>query len=172
MHEDETLVDVGGSLIGLVGLEEIFEGLAGRDLSEVQTVKDELVEKVAERNFIPPGRRELYADAVFHELTRYLQRPRDGKGQGRTRLTWRGIPREQILWYPTVDDENCEGCKKCISFCSFGVFSYSRKTETITVTNPFACVVGCSLCATICLCGAISFPPMSYLEDIKKTRGA
>ena len=86
-------------------------------------------------------------------------------------MTWRSIARETIQWYPIVDDRACNGCKRCIDFCSFGVFRYDRASETVRVESPFACVVGCSLCATICEPGAITFPPLTYLDDLIKSRG-
>ncbi len=168
---DEILVDIEGKLVGLAGLGALFDEFARRDLSDVAAVKAELLERVSGANYIPPGRRELYGEAIFRELTRHLERWRGGEGEKRATMTWRGIPRNAIQWYPTVDEEACDGCKKCVSFCAFGVFTYSGSQESVSVTDPFACVVGCSLCASICVLGAITFPPLSYLDDLTRMRG-
>lgn len=92
-------------------------------------------------------------------------------GGKQSAMTWRGIIRETIEWYPIVDGGACDGCKKCIDFCSFAVFSYERESDTVRVEDPFACVVGCSLCSAICRSGAISFPPLKYLDDLIRSTG-
>ncbi len=168
--DDEILVDIEGKLVGLVGLTSLFDEFASRDLSDAVTVKAELLERVASTNYIPPGRHESYGDVVFRELTRYLERRKDGKERKRQRMTWRGIPRESIQWYPTVDEDACDGCKKCVAFCAFGVFTYSGSHGNVSVTDPFACVVGCSLCASICEPRAITFPPLSHLDDLARSK--
>ena len=30
---------------------------------------------------------------------------------------WHGIPRKEIPWYPTVDQETCIGCQLCYVTC-------------------------------------------------------
>jgi len=77
--------------------------------------------------------------------------------------TWKGTPREQIPWYPTVDQEKCVGCRTCFEFCSHGVYSWDQETATPKVLEPFQCVVGCSSCSQQCEEGAISFPPLTIL---------
>jgi NAD-dependent dihydropyrimidine dehydrogenase PreA subunit len=169
--DDEILIDIEGKLVGLAGLGTLFDEFTHRDLSDIAAVKAELLERVGGRNYIPPGRHELYGEAIFRELTRHLERDKGGEGKKRTAMTWRGIPRKTIQWYPTVDEDACDGCKKCVTFCAFGVFTYSGSQKSVSVTDPFACVVGCSLCASICGAKAISFPPLSYLDDLPRARG-
>ncbi|MGO9411005.1 MAG: hypothetical protein ACLQCB_09670 [Spirochaetia bacterium] len=31
--------------------------------------------------------------------------------------TWKGTPREQIPWHPSVDLAKCVSCRKCFEFC-------------------------------------------------------
>lgn len=79
--------------------------------------------------------------------------------------TWKGKPREEIPWHPTVDVSKCAGCRKCFEFCSHGVYSWDEKTNTTKVIEPFRCVVGCSSCAGLCEEGAITFPPLTILNQ-------
>ena len=101
--------------------------------------------------------------------------PVDGVGGGREAgsagPTWRGIPRAQIDWAPRIDGALCEGCRKCLDFCSFGVFAYSHEEAVVRVASPQACVVGCSLCESLCDVGAITFPPLSYLDGLAERAG-
>jgi len=78
--------------------------------------------------------------------------------------TWKGVPREQIPWHPTVDEEKCIGCRKCYEFCSHKVYSWDESTDRPVVAQPFQCVVGCSNCTYQCEQGAISFPPLTMLK--------
>jgi CDP-4-dehydro-6-deoxyglucose reductase len=78
--------------------------------------------------------------------------------------TWKGVPREQIPWHPTVDEEKCIGCRKCCEFCSHKVYSWDESTDRPVVAQPFQCVVGCSNCTYQCEQGAISFPPLTMLK--------
>lgn len=34
--------------------------------------------------------------------------------EGVVKQTWRGIPREEVNWHPTVDQELCIGCGICV----------------------------------------------------------
>jgi len=79
--------------------------------------------------------------------------------------TWKGIPREQIPWYPSVDLAKCAGCKKCCDFCSHGVYGWDEEAKKTKVVEPLQCVVGCSNCTYQCEEGAISFPPLSILSS-------
>ncbi|OYT64498.1 hypothetical protein B6U74_05405 [Candidatus Bathyarchaeota archaeon ex4484_205] len=37
---------------------------------------------------------------------------------------WKGIPREEITWHPTVDESKCTGCGMCVTSCGRNVFDY------------------------------------------------
>ena len=41
--------------------------------------------------------------------------------------TWRGIPRSQIPWYPTIDYEKCVSCGKCVDYCTLGTYEFEEK---------------------------------------------
>ena len=83
-----------------------------------------------------------------------------------------GIPREQIPWFPTIDEEKCSNCGECLEFCSNDVFE-EGETSTI-VANPYNCVVGCTGCKKICDSDAISFPSndelISWLKELREKR--
>lgn len=84
--------------------------------------------------------------------------------------TWRGIPREEIAWHPTVDKEKCVGCKECFNFCMHSVYGWDADGHRVFVKEPFSCVVGCSSCAGLCSAGAISFPPLTVLKEFLSER--
>jgi NAD-dependent dihydropyrimidine dehydrogenase PreA subunit len=71
---------------------------------------------------------------------------------------WRGIPREEIPWFPTIDEEKCIGCKSCVEFCPNAVLEFDETAGKARVKNPFNCVVECKACAKLCPVDAISFP--------------
>jgi NAD-dependent dihydropyrimidine dehydrogenase PreA subunit len=88
-----------------------------------------------------------------------------------TENTWQGIPREDIPWYPTVDATTCTGCRECYEFCSHGVYRWDEKNDKTLVSHPYECVVGCSSCAGVCSSGAITFPPLTMLRELKNAYG-
>jgi NAD-dependent dihydropyrimidine dehydrogenase PreA subunit len=169
LGDDIMRIEIEGQLVGLVGLRAAFEDPALAKLGNQDSLRRVLLERAEGANYVPAGLREAYADAIYRAYVRH----RDGArgGDDRPSMTWRGIARETILWYPTVDDGACNGCKRCLDFCSFGVFAYERDSGTVRVKSPFACVVGCSLCSTVCGPRAITFPPLSYLDDLIRSRG-
>jgi NAD-dependent dihydropyrimidine dehydrogenase PreA subunit len=77
---------------------------------------------------------------------------------------WKGTPREQIPWYPSVDLSKCVGCRNCYDFCSHEVYGWDEAANTPTVSEPFLCVVGCNSCSHECDEGAIAFPPLTVLK--------
>lgn len=71
---------------------------------------------------------------------------------------WRGIPREEIDWCPTIDQGKCIGCKSCVEFCPNDVLGFDDTAMKAFVKNRFNCVVECRACAKICPAEAIGFP--------------
>jgi NAD-dependent dihydropyrimidine dehydrogenase PreA subunit len=68
------------------------------------------------------------------------------------------IPRHEIPWFPTIDEGLCSNCGVCVEFCSRGVYLFDDAHTRVIA--PFDCVVGCSMCETLCTPGAIQFPDM------------
>jgi NAD-dependent dihydropyrimidine dehydrogenase PreA subunit len=82
---------------------------------------------------------------------------------------WRGIPREKIPWFPTIDPAKCSGCRTCIEFCKNGVLEFDDQTNLARVRRPYNCVVECSTCGRLCPAEAISFPDQKgFTHTIRK----
>jgi Fe-S-cluster-containing dehydrogenase component len=56
-----------------------------------------------------------------------------------------------------IDYERCAGCKQCLNFCLFGVYSLAGD-DRVTVSAPRGCKENCPACARICPEAAIIFP--------------
>jgi len=81
---------------------------------------------------------------------------------------WFGMEREDIQWFPTIDNDKCTNCETCLKKCSHGVFE--NINGKVKVVKPFNCVVGCTGCDPLCPEGAISHPSKDYLVNLIKTR--
>jgi NAD-dependent dihydropyrimidine dehydrogenase PreA subunit len=79
---------------------------------------------------------------------------------------WRGIPREDIPWFPTIDPVKCIGCRECLTICKNGVFVFDEAGQIATVVNPYNCVVECRTCARFCPAEAIGFPDAAEFAAI------
>ena len=168
MNHRQIIVD--GSPVGMLGLDDVFaalkrEGFAPGD----ERLDAELVARLGRDNYIPYGARDVYGAALSREYAAYASgdssSTRGPSGYG----TWRGHPREQIPWYPTVDEDLCDGCGRCLRICASRALAATKEGKVAVVT-PFACVVGCSSCARLCPPGAILFPPREILEAYGVTR--
>lgn len=84
--------------------------------------------------------------------------------------TWRGIPREEIPWYPTIDPDRCTGCRACVDFCPNDALEFDEAAGKSVVKNPFNCVVECSTCGILCPEGAIRFPGEAAFSAFLKER--
>jgi CDP-4-dehydro-6-deoxyglucose reductase len=74
---------------------------------------------------------------------------------------WHGVPREQIEWHPTVDENACIGCGTCVTGCSRLVYRFDYERRKSVVADPLNCMVGCTTCLNTCPTHAIHFPPFS-----------
>ncbi len=85
-----------------------------------------------------------------------------------TKLTkaWHGIPREEIDWFPRVDEDACIGCGTCVTGCGRGVYRFDFDRKKTVVAEPMHCMVACMTCANTCPTGAISFPPVRTILDL------
>lgn len=169
MSKKTKMVLIGNQLIGLVGLEEMFEELYNSNLKPDENIKARLLDSARKENYIPPKQEAIYAEALLREYSLYCERKAGGASDQSEFCceTYRGVPRENIPWYPTVYEEKCDGCKKCFEMCPQKVYFWDEKISKPKVINPFACVVGCSGCAETCKLKAISFPPLSILDNLK-----
>lgn len=79
---------------------------------------------------------------------------------------WKGIPREEISWNPTIEDTKCVGCGMCVTSCGRDVFGFDTARKKSIVTNPLHCMVGCTSCRIWCIYEAISFPDPTYVRDL------
>lgn len=162
------MILVDGSPTGLQGLDEVFEALhaAGRVPGE-PGLAQEIVQQMRRENYIPPNARDKFAVAFEREYAAYLAQLESGgpvrkRGYG----TWRGYPRESIPWFPTVNEDLCNGCGACLRLCSTHCLMPTDDGK-VRVADPFACVIGCTSCVTVCKPKAITFPPRSMLEAYK-----
>ena len=80
-------------------------------------------------------------------------------------MSFGGIPRVQIPWYPRIDLDNCIGCQECFNFCGNGVYEWDEGESHPVVAQPYNCVVGCSACANLCEGEVISFPTRQELKQ-------
>ncbi|WP_421919523.1 ATP-binding protein [Marinifilum sp.] len=60
-------------------------------------------------------------------------------------------------WYPVIDYERCNGCRKCLNFCLFSVYSV-EDDGTVVVSSSANCKDMCPACARVCPQNAIIFP--------------
>ena len=79
---------------------------------------------------------------------------------------WHGIPRKDIPWFPTVDEETCIGCTLCFATCGRGV--YDMQENKAVVSNALNCMVGCSTCGTVCPVQAIRFPDRDIIWKLER----
>ena len=87
-----------------------------------------------------------------------------------TEQSYKGIPRNKIPWYPTIDYEKCINCGKCVEYCTLGAYEFEEKdgTKRPVVKNPYNCVVLCTGCQSQCPAGAISHPSKEKTREIIK----
>jgi len=78
----------------------------------------------------------------------------------------KGISREKIPWYPSIDADKCDGCRECLVFCPNGVYAWNSENNRPEVANPFLCTVGCNGCQPICPQKAISFPDLQEISAV------
>ena len=82
-----------------------------------------------------------------------------------------GIPRKEIPWFPTIDENSCTSCGICVDACKHETYAFNTDHKVI-VTNPYNCEVFCESCKFQCPVGAISFPNRTEFKLIvKKLRG-
>lgn len=80
-EKDYRLVLVGNAQVGLSGLQGIFETLRGEERTEESLLKQRLLEKVKEKNYVPSSMEEEYKKALYREFKKFLgeELPEDKK---------------------------------------------------------------------------------------------
>lgn len=160
-------VMVGRFPTGMTGLEELFEELHQHGSVPLESLGPELLTRAKEHNYVPRSAEADFAAALLREYGKYWEQRQAGQNPGAERKTWRGIPREQVPWFPMLEKVLCDGCDKCLDFCGNGVYA-KRDSGTVHVAQPFDCVVGCDACARLCRHGAITFPPRGMLRNFDR----
>lgn len=84
---------------------------------------------------------------------------------------WKGIPRGEINWHPTIDETKCRGCGMCVTSCGRNVFDFDEKKNKAVVARPNNCMVGCTSCEVWCVFNAISFQDRQYVKNLIKSKG-
>jgi NAD-dependent dihydropyrimidine dehydrogenase PreA subunit len=149
---------VGGLEVGISGLPAIIEkGLEHMDAPD-DVQRSVLLSELKARNYVPPSVEDEYLKALWAEYRKFRLQRRDEREE-----SYRGIPREEIPWYPSVDQRLCSGCSSCVEFCAQGVFHFAEGKSH--VVRPYNCIVGRSSCRSFCPEKAISFPTHTLLRE-------
>jgi small redox-active disulfide protein 2 len=82
IEKDYRLVFVGNTQIGLIGLKEIFEELKSQKEIPESVLKERLVGRAAEKNYIPDSIKEEYEKAIFREFKKFLGEKVEEDGRG------------------------------------------------------------------------------------------
>lgn len=80
---------------------------------------------------------------------------------------WHGIPREEISWFPRVNEDVCIGCGSCVTTCGRSVYKFDFARKKAVVAEPMNCMVGCMTCSTSCPTNAIGFPSAQVVLDLE-----
>lgn len=160
---------VGQRPAAMRGLDDMFDALYedGHAPGEEGLGKRLIDQARTRHNYIPRPAEDDFAQALLREYRRYVEERMCGcQPEAVDYGTWRGHPREHIPWFPTIAEDQCDGCGACLEFCSFGVFQATEDSK-VTVVEPFKCQVGCSSCVNVCPPRAITFPPRSMLDAFR-----
>lgn len=101
MSEDKvTRINVGGQPTGIIGLqailEEAAEELKGRNDDEI---KDELLKRLSQKNYISSGIKDMYGQAFLREYKEFVGEPFEDKDSGglEIKVLGAGCPRCEKL---------------------------------------------------------------------------
>ena len=124
-------------------------------------IKRLLMTQFKARNYVPRTVEDEYIKALWTEFKKARVTRKE-----QLEMSYKGIPREEIPWFPRVDQAKCSGCSSCVEFCVQNVFKFDGKSY---VVRPFNCIVGNSSCRSFCPEKAITFPTMNELRESLKT---
>jgi hypothetical protein len=71
-EKDYRLVVVGDTQVGLIGLKGIFEELKNQRGTSESALKEMLVDRASNKNYIPDSAREEYKRSLFREFKKFL----------------------------------------------------------------------------------------------------
>jgi len=154
-------VIVGRFPTGFSGLDELFAALYRAGETPADNLGRELVGQARVHNYIPASAEQEFASALLREYRTYWEQ----KCSGQVMPARAGPRRQQVPWFPMLDETLCDGCDKCLEFCGNSVYAKKDK-GIVSVVQPFNCVVGCDACARLCPHKAITFPPRSVLRTL------
>ena len=163
------MLQIAGAPAGLLGLEELFSQLFSEGLDpNAEDLRKRLLSNVRKHNFIPKPTENDYASALAMEYTRFYRSKQAGKAwEKKDYGKWRGYPREQIPWFPTIAPTLCNDCGACMDTCAREVFERDIKGK-IVVVEPFQCMVGCCFCKSVCEPHALLFPSQELLNNYRE----
>lgn len=154
--------------MGLSGVADIMERALERLDDPDEDVKQVLLTELKARNYVPGGSEREYVKALWAEYKKLRVQRKE-----QLEMSFQGIPREEIGWFPVINEDRCTGCSSCADFCSQGVFKFDGRISH--VVKPYACVVGKSSCRSFCPEKAISFPTVAELRvtlrELKEKHG-
>ena len=119
-----------------------------------------LMTELKARNYVPSSVEDEYLKALWTEFKKARVTRKE-----QLEMSYKGIPREEIPWFPRVDHAKCSGCSSCVEFCVQNVFKFDGKSF---VVRPHSCIVGNSSCRNFCPEKAITFPTMTELRETIK----
>ena len=155
-------VMIGRAMTGLIGLQEILEGLAGEGVpADAPGLGPRLVAALREHNYVPRPAAATYEAALQREYRKYL----DARESGSPGRIWRDPRKELQSWYPTMFEEKCDGCGECLKVCPRDVLGWNPEHTKVLVLEPYECAPGCQLCARACTRGAIMMPARATLHQ-------
>lgn len=67
-----TLLNVGNSIIGIIGLKEIIQEVSQLGVSDRGKLKEELMARFCRRNYLPGGVRAMYENALLQEYLKHM----------------------------------------------------------------------------------------------------
>lgn len=71
---DLKIIKVGDSEVGIHDLRKILRKVYLLEIREESALKEELLKRVSEKNYIPESRKELYAEALLREYKDFANR--------------------------------------------------------------------------------------------------
>jgi small redox-active disulfide protein 2 len=80
--KDEMKVYIGKSRIALIGLKSIFEEIKEKKLTGEKDIKDFILLKVKENNYVPSSAEQEYRDSLFEEYKIYIGELKERKIPG------------------------------------------------------------------------------------------